>query len=518
MTEATTRSALIVVVDSNAESREVLKSTLAERGYQVEALDSAAMISAAFVEHGPELVILDSEYPDDECLASCEKIRRLPGGNTTPIVLLSDRGDAVSVDRAYRAGATDFFVKPVNWPTFSRRIENLIRVSEDNHNLRKTETELNLLLDALPDTLIVLNSEDIVADFIPGKLVNPLPRPAAERASVYEFLPALVAKSWCRARAEAAEKGEHVQIEFSLGEQDDLCYYEARFVPFTERRTLAMVADISVRKRAEQSIRKLAFYDNLTGLPNRQAFRLQLSGMIDEATESGSRVAVLYIDLDNFKRINDTLGHTIGDGILNSIAERLAGSIRSHEHNSPNADFPVGIARLGGDEFACAISGFSDDDVLSGIAERIGEQLRKPVRFNGHEFIITPSVGISVYPDDGDNVEDLLKNADVAMYQAKDAGRDGVRFYSGTLAIRSLHGLALEHDLRKALENDVLELHYQPKVDLGTGMLVGAEALVRWRNEDGDYVPPSSFIPMAEKTGQIVPLGEQYVKLFKRAR
>lgn len=145
--------------------------------------------------------------------------------------------------------------------------------------------------------------------------------------------------------------------------------------------------------------------------------------------------------------------------------------------------------------------------------------MRKPVRFNGHEFIITPSVGISVYPDDGDNVEDLLKNADVAMYQAKDAGRDGVRFYSGTLAIRSLHGLALEHDLRKALENDVLELHYQPKVDLGTGMLVGAEALVRWRNEDGDYVPPSSFIPMAEKTGQIVPLGDWVLRTAcKQAR
>jgi diguanylate cyclase (GGDEF)-like protein len=277
-----------------------------------------------------------------------------------------------------------------------------------------------------------------------------------------------------------------------------------------------MVADITDRKQAEQRIRRLAFYDTLTGLPNRQAFRLQLNGMIDEANEVNDKVAILYIDLDNFKRINDTLGHTIGDGVLSTIAERLSGSIRKRDHDSACEETPTGIARLGGDEFACAISGFEDEEVLFTIAERLGDELRKPVPYQGHEFVVTPSIGVSIYPDDGDNVEDLLKNADVAMYQAKNAGRDTVRFYSGTLCMRSLQGLALENDLRKAVENEELELHYQPKLELGTGRLVGAEALVRWRDADGNYISPASFIPMAEESGLIVPLGDLVLRMACR--
>lgn len=520
MTKLPDRREVIIVADDDPTMRTIMKAALARDGFDVVDVENGAMACAAFTKHDPLIVLLDVEMPIQDGFSACAQIRRLPGGENVPIVMVTGRDDIEAVDEAYQAGATDFIAKPINWPIFSHRVQYILRASEDYRNMRKTEAKNKVLLNALPDTFVVLTADDQVTDFIPGKFEHPLAGPARSVTCLADFLPKNVVKAWREARRFVSVNGQPTRVEFAVDHsKENRSYYEARFVPYVDQRTLALVSEITDRKLAEKRIRRLAFYDTLTGLPNRQSFRLQLGGMIDQADDAGNKVAVLYIDLDNFKRINDTLGHTVGDGVINAIAERLSGSIRSGAQETADGDKPVGIARLGGDEFACAITDFESEGVLSSIAERIGEQLRKPVSYRGHEFVITPSIGVSIYPDDADNVEDLLKNADVAMYQAKDAGRDSVRFYSGTLAIRSLHGLALENDLRRALEDESLELHYQPKIELKTGKLVGAEALARWRNDDGEYVPPSSFIPMAEKSGQIVPLGDWVLRTAcKQAR
>lgn len=520
MSDSNKKRELIVIADDDPTIRTLMKTALNRDGFDVIDVENGALACVAFAKHEPVMVLLDVEMPIQDGFSACAQIRRLPGGDTVPVVIVTGRDDIEAVDEAYQAGATDFIAKPINWPIFSHRVQYILRASKDFRTMRAVEAKNEVLLGAIPDTFVVLRPDDSISDFIPGKFEHPLVKPDTAVEQLTDFLPSSAVRAWEEARRLVESQDRPARIEFAIDhDRTGPSYYEARFVPYVDRRTLALVSEITDRKLAEQRIRRLAFFDSLTGLPNRQSFRLQLGGMIDEAKDRRESIAVIYIDLDNFKRINDTLGHTVGDGVIKAIAERLSGSVRAEGSGTEGDEKPVGIARLGGDEFACAISGFDDDDILYAIAERIGEQLRRPVTYRGHEFVVTPSVGISVYPDDADNVEDLLKNADVAMYQAKDAGRDTVRFYSGTLAVRSLHGLALETDLRRALENDELELHYQPKIDLRTGCLVGAEALARWRNDDGEYVPPGVFIPMAEKSGQIVQLGDWVLRTAcKQAR
>ena len=508
MTAHENKRDLAVIADDDPTIRKVMKAALEKVGFDVIDVDNGTLACAAFVQHSPQIVLLDVEMPVQDGFTACRQIRRLPGGDLVPIVMVTGRDDVEAVDEAYRAGATDFVAKPINWPIFQHRVQYVLRASRDYLKMRRSEAKNEVLLDAIPDTFVVLGANDEIKDFIPGKFSYPIPEPKAGDIFVSDFLPEKVARSWRRASLAVTQQGEPERIEFAIGSEQQTCHYEARFLPYVDNTTLVLVSEITERKVAEQRIRRLAFYDTLTGLPNRQAFRLQLNGMLDEARESDERLAVVYIDLDNFKRINDTLGHSIGDDVLNALAKRISSSVRNRDSDAQNEDIPQGVARLGGDEFAIAIKGFESDEVLAGIAERICEQLRKPLPYNRNEFVITPSIGVSVFPDDADNVEDLLKNADVAMYQSKDAGRDTISFYSGTMSLRSLQGLTLEQDLRKAIEDGDLELHYQPKMELATGKLVGAEALLRWRNKQGEYIPPARFIPLAEQNGLIVPLGD----------
>jgi len=260
---------------------------------------------------------------------------------------------------------------------------------------------------------------------------------------------------------------------------------------------IGTVIDITERKNTEKMIKHMAYHDQLTDLPNRYLLREQLNEAIMASKQNNCRFALLFLDLDRFKAINDTMGHEVGDQVLIEIAERLKDSVGEKDI----------ISRYGGDEFSVLLPE-SGEQRASQIASKILTKLSLPLTFEHHEILITPSIGISLFPYHGENSDRLLKNADLAMYHAKSLGRNNFQFFDEELNNKAQHELELEINLRKALEQNQLVLFYQPQVNLETNEVYGAEALMRWVHPEKGIVPPADFIPIAEESGLIIPMGE----------
>jgi diguanylate cyclase (GGDEF)-like protein/PAS domain S-box-containing protein len=309
------------------------------------------------------------------------------------------------------------------------------------------------------------------------------------------------AESGLQAVDSLAHSGIH-KTERQMRRRDGALIWTSFTVAAVDREDLAkgtvmVLQDITEQRTAEEQLIQFAHFDVVTGLPNRVLFRDRLQQAVVQARRNECSAAVLFVDLDRFKVVNDTLGHSIGDGLLQQAGRRLRDAVRASDT----------VARLGGDEFAVILPDVGAPTFAGTVAQKILEELARPFEIGGREVFVSASVGISLAPQDASEPEDLVRHADAAMYRAKRDGRRTFRFYTRELNARAAHLLSLETDLRYALERGEFQLHYQPKVDVAAGAIAGFEALLRWRRGGGDLVPPADFVPLLEETGLIIPVG-----------
>jgi predicted signal transduction protein with EAL and GGDEF domain/DNA-binding response OmpR family regulator len=514
----------VLLVEDDEVTLLVTALALRERGFQVTEAASGELALSMLPSSTYDIVVLDARMPGLDGFETCRTLRTMPGLENVPVLMLTGLDDDASITRAYQVGATDFFVKSNQWSLLDGRLRYLLRASRTRLELERSKAKLARAQDlARMGSFEWRRHGGGLAMSTEGlRVFGRSPNDPLSLRMLLRMVPPDDRVVLMRLLRDTQRASSVLTTDVPIQPLDDrqrIIHVEAE-PEFNEQGQCVgytgIVQDVTDRRVAEDKIRHLANFDSLTGLPNRRQLIWRAERALEQARRMDHHCALLLIDLDRFKVINDTLGHGAGDEMLMEVARRLRACVRHSDQVLEGALEAAGtrshrsleaVGRLGGDEFVALLPEVRDDQDADSVANRILEVMREPIFVGGQECFVTASVGVAMFPRDGTSVADLMRNSDVAMYSAKAQGRNASAIYSPQLAGRSLEKLELEMALNRAIERNELLLHYQPKIDVRSARMVGVEALMRWQR-GGRLVPPGEFIPMAEESGLIVPLSE----------
>ena len=508
----------VLIVDDDLAIRMLMKQALSDQNLQLIEAESGEQAIELFKQYSPELTLLDVNMGGMDGFECCEKLRGLPDMKHLAIVMVTGLERPEDVDKAFNLGATDFMTKPLTWPLFKHRVRYILKASQ-------TVRDLSINQSTLTRAQSIAGLGSWTWDFKAGqgscsvevcRMIGIPTQPFINFREAISFIHPEDRDVYRRAVGAALREKEGYTIEYRF-------FYNGKTVNVEERvqvsqenghwHLFGILHDITERKNSEEKITYYAYYDTLTKLPNRRRFIEQLQQAILTAKRRQEELALLFIDLDHFKQVNDTFGHHAGDQLLCQVADKIKECVRVSDvvglDNDTTYQDVNHVSRLAGDEFTVLLTEFDDVDNVAAIAQRLIDALREPFYILGNQIKVSISIGIAFYPDDAVDRELLLQHADAAMYHAKKLGRDNYQFFSKEINAALKDKITLEFDLKQALEtNDQFVLHYQPKINIHTQEVTGFEALIRWQHPTRGLLSPYFFIELAETSGLIVELGQ----------
>ncbi len=504
----------ILLVDDRPDNLASLEAILENGRRRLLKAGSGEEALQMLLDQDVALVLLDVQMP----LMNGYEVARLMRGNrktrNIPIIFITAiaRDEAAAI-RGYQSGAIDYITKPVNAVVLQSKVGLFLELDLSKRQLQQafarlehTKAYYESMLNAAGEGVIGVDASGIV------KFVNPaalslLGSTAAQMIDQeFRYFPIDPERENGKPEGSLFKptgSAEGLSIEEALFERANgsrfLTSYCCSPLAGKVNGVVVVFQDITARREMEEELRQQTVTDHLTGLTNRNGFKLALQAALERARRAKDHVALMFIDLDHFKRINDNLGHDVGDFLLRSLATRLKEQVRSYDI----------VSRIGGDEFTVVIGGLQEPEDAAMVARKILNVLRHPFLLKDDiRVIVSASIGIASYPDCGDDIDTLMRAADVAMYQAKRDGRNLYAFYIPEMNARDRSALMLEQSLRLGVENEEFKLHFQPQIELSTGRLVGLEGLLRWQNDEYGNVEPSHFVPILEDTGLMVRVGQ----------